>query len=83
MGEMMKYIFSASCSLKQGKRLAINDVYHRLCEKFSEVTVYHRACRKKPLFGDNVTVISDCPACRERYSYLPGVRVISVEEALS
>ena len=79
----MKYIFSASCTLKHGKGLAINDVYHRLCEKFSEVAVYHRDCRRKPLFGDNVTVISDCPACREQYSSLPGVRVISVEEALS
>ncbi len=79
----MKYIFSASCTLKHGKGLAINDVYHRLCEKFSEVVIYHRDCRKKPLFGDDVTVISDCPACREQYSLLPGVRVISVEEALS
>ena len=79
----MKYIFSASCTLKHGKGLAINDVYHRLCEKFSEVAVYHRDCRKKPLFGDNVTVISDCPACREQYSDLPGVRVVTVEEALA
>lgn len=82
MEDVMRYIFTTDGMLKKGNSNNLLDTYQRLCEKFTNVAVYHRSCRKAPLFSGPVTVISDCPSCRSAYSGLPSVTVMSVSEAL-
>ena len=79
----MKYVFAAGCMMKQGCSNHLLDVYQRLSEKFGEVAVYHRDCRKEALFSGEVTVISDCPSCYSHFSALPSVTMMSVDEALA
>ena len=79
----MKYVFAAGCMMKQGRAGHLLETYQRLSEKFGDVVVYHRDCRKEPLFSGEVTVISDCPSCRGYVSSLPSVSVMSLEEALA
>ncbi len=79
----MKYIFAAGCLLKRTSAAHVADVYRRLCERFTDVIVYHRDCRKPPLFGGRVTLISDCPSCRAAYGALPSVTVTGLDEALA
>ena len=78
----MRYIFAPGSMLRHGNSNTLLDTYQRLCEKFTNVAVYHRDCRKSPLFSGPVTIISDCPSCRSAYSGIESVDVISVTEAL-
>ena len=79
----MKYIFAAGCMMKRGRAGHLLETYQRLSEKFGDVVVYHRDCRKEPLFSGEVTIISDCPSCRGYASNSSSVSVISLAEALA
>ena len=76
-GTAMKYLFAAGCMLKRHQGRFLPEIYHFLRERYGEVVVYHRSCRRKPLFSSDVTLISACEDCRENYADTPGVRVLS------
>ena len=82
-GGTMKYVFAVGRMAKQSRFGHLLDVYQLLSEKFGEVAIYHRDCRKTPLFSGAVTVISDCPSCRSHFSTLPSVTLMSLNDALA
>lgn len=78
----MKYVLATGCMLKRHQGRFIPEIYHFLCERYEHVVLYHRSCRRKPLFSSDVTVISTCEDCRREYEHLPGVRVVSFWELI-
>lgn len=78
----MKYIFATGCTLRQREGGYLYPMYEYLCERYQDVSLYHRCCRKAPLFGAETTVISVCPDCLKAYEGIPGVRTLSFWELI-
>ena len=55
----MSYIFAADKSFRQKHGRDLAKIYQFLCSRYGNVAIYHRSCKKNPLFSADATVI--CP----------------------
>ena len=78
----MKYILAAGSMLKRRQGRFLPEMYHFLCERYGSVVLYHRSCRKKPLFTSDVTVISTSEDSCRAYENIPGLRIVSFWELI-